>query len=150
MFLEKDKFLEIINNTPLVSIDLIVKNEKNEVLLGLRKNKPAQGYWFVPGGRILKNEKIKDALSRISKTETGLEIDITKAKLLGVYDHIYNDNFAGSYGINTHYVVIAFEINLNQSVNPIKDSQHDLYQWWKIDHLLLDNMVHLNTKNYFQ
>ena len=58
-FLNKQAFTEVIDRTPLVSIDLVVENEKGEILFGLRKNRPAKDYWFVPGGRILKNETLK-------------------------------------------------------------------------------------------
>jgi len=58
MHLDDKKFLEIADLSPLVSIDLIVYNDKNKVLLGKRANRPAKDYWFVPGGRIRKNEKI--------------------------------------------------------------------------------------------
>ena len=54
MFLEKELFSSIIENTPLISIDLVVKNHENKILLGKRINKPAYNSWFVPGGRIYK------------------------------------------------------------------------------------------------
>ena len=56
MFLDKNTFSTVIASTPLVPIDLVVKNHQSQVLLGQRLNRPAQGFWFVPGGRILKNE----------------------------------------------------------------------------------------------
>ncbi|HGU2589280.1 TPA: NUDIX domain-containing protein, partial [Escherichia coli] len=54
MFLHSQDFATIVRSTPLISIDLIVENEFGEILLGKRINRPAQGYWFVPGGRVLK------------------------------------------------------------------------------------------------
>ena len=54
-------FIEVVKNSPLVSIDLIVRNAQNEVLLGLRNNEPAKNYWFTFGGRIYKNERIAQA-----------------------------------------------------------------------------------------
>ncbi len=147
--LEKHKFLEIITNTPLVSIDLIIKNKKNEVLLGYRNNRPAKGFWFVPGGRIRKNETIDEAFERILAAETGMIFQGEK-KLLGVYDHIYNDNFANVPNINTHYVVIGFEIQVNNNVTIVKDEQHKEYKWIKINEILQSDNVHKNTKNYFR
>lgn len=41
---------------PLVSIDLMIKNAQDQMLWGRRNNRPAQVYWFVPSGRICKNE----------------------------------------------------------------------------------------------
>ena len=56
MKLSSADFTTIIKSTPLVSIDLIVRNIEDNVLLGKRTNRPAQGCWFVPGGRVLKDE----------------------------------------------------------------------------------------------
>jgi colanic acid biosynthesis protein WcaH len=53
LFLDDTTFKTVIASTPLISIDLVVKNTKGEYLLGYRNNRPAQGFWFVPGGRIL-------------------------------------------------------------------------------------------------
>jgi len=79
---EPEVFECIIKNTPLISIDLIVKNKEGKILLGKRKNRPAKGYYFVPGGRIFKNETIEQAFKNISKHELGLDLDIESAKFL--------------------------------------------------------------------
>ncbi|MDF4907686.1 GDP-mannose mannosyl hydrolase, partial [Vibrio parahaemolyticus] len=49
MFLSKQRFSQVIESTPLVSIDLVIEDESGQVLLGERLNRPAQGFWFVPG-----------------------------------------------------------------------------------------------------
>ncbi len=145
-----EKILEIINAAPLVSVDLIIKNKSGDVLLGKRSNRPARGYWFVPGGRIRKNEKIADAVLRISETELGIPVRFYKASLLGGYNHIYDDNYLGIEGINTHYVVLAYEYTLDKDVKIVKDDQHSDMQWWNIRELLLSKDVHLYTQDYFK
>ena len=142
--------LEIIKATPLVSIDLIIRNPSDKVLLGKRVNRPAKDYWFVPGGRIIKNETIGHALKRISKKEVGLDLSTEAPSLLGAYDHIYEDNFLNLDGINTHYVVLAFAIQLQQEIGVRPDEQHSDLRWWEIDKLLKDPTVHHNTKVYFK
>ena len=142
--------LEIIKATPLVSIDLVVRNPTEKVLLGKRINRPAKGYWFVPGGRIIKNETIGHALKRISKAEVGLDLSTEAPRLLGAYDHIYEDNFLNVDGINTHYVVLAFAILLQQEIEVRPDEQHSDLKWWEIDKLLEDPTVHHNAKVYFR
>ncbi|MHC5075082.1 MAG: GDP-mannose mannosyl hydrolase, partial [Planctomycetota bacterium] len=52
MEIKDDEFINVIKLTPLVSIDLLIKNADGKYLLGLRENEPAGNYWFVPGGRI--------------------------------------------------------------------------------------------------
>jgi len=150
MKMEDKHFLKIIEATPLVSIDLIVRNPSEKVLLGKRINCPAKGYWFVPGGRIIKNETIAHALKRISKAEVRRDLSTEAHSLLGAYDHIYEDNFLNVDGINTHYVVLAFSILLQQEIDVKADEQHSDLQWWEINKLLEDPTVHHNTKAYFR
>ena len=64
--LDKDTFLAVVDRAPLVAVDLVFIRNSREILLGLRNNRPAQGFWFVPGGRIFKNEKIGAALIRVA------------------------------------------------------------------------------------
>ena len=56
-------FLTVVRLTPLVAIDLIVTDGNRRILLGHRRNRPAQGTWFVPGGRITKNETLDAAFT---------------------------------------------------------------------------------------
>ena len=150
MKMEEKYILEIIKATPLVSVDLIIRNPSEKVLLGKRTNRPAKGYWFVPGGRIIKNETINQALKRISEVEVGLDLSAEAPSLLGAYDHIYEDNFLNVIGINTHYVALAFIITLKQEIEVKPDEQHMAFKWWKTDKLIEDPTVHLNTKAYFK
>lgn len=143
------EFLKIIDSTPLVSIDLIIENQNEKILLGKRVNRPAQDYWFVPGGRIVKNEKLASAIKRISSTELGETILMPDVQLLGAFDHIYKDNFLNESSINTHYVVLAYKINCKSNFEIKPDNQHSEIKWWSKHDLLNNPDVHQNTKNYF-
>jgi len=144
-----EKFLEIIDLTPLVSIDLIIEDNEGSVLLGRRVNRPAQGYWFVPGGRIRKNEKLADAMQRISLAELGFPVSLSEAHLAGAFDHIYDDNCFAREGVSTHYVVLAYRVNLDSDLSIKPDAQHSEMKWWGKDELLSCPDVHPNTKAYF-
>jgi len=87
-FLTESKILAIIQHTPLIAIDLIIKNKNGEVLLGLRKNQPAKDFWFTPGGRIRKNELITQAFSRIIYDELGIIAQIDIANFIRVFEHL--------------------------------------------------------------
>jgi colanic acid biosynthesis protein WcaH len=146
--LDDSDFLRIVDSTPLVSIDLILRNARGEILLGRRTNRPAQGMWFVPGGRIRKNERVADALRRISRRELGVEI--SQAQLLGVFDHLYPDNFLGTTGVSTHYVVLGMAAPWPDGVPVRADDQHEEMLWWAESEILACNEVHENTKAYFR
>jgi len=150
MFLDKDVFSTVIESTPLVSIDLVVLNKQGQALLGQRLNKPAQGNWFVPGGRILKDEAMADAFKRLTKDELGTEYSIEQAKLLGPFDHFYTDNVFDDE-FSTHYVAIAYVLQLEQDLDNLPmDIQHNGYKWFDVETLKLDEQVHLHTKWYFE
>ena len=148
--LEKNLFKSVIQNTPLVSIDLVVLNADGQALLGERLNRPAKGFWFVPGGRILKNESLANAFKRLTLDELGTEFAIEQATLQGPHDHFYDDNVFGNE-FTTHYVAISFVIKLTQPLSNLPmDVQHNGYKWFEINDLLNDAAVHKHTKWYFE
>ncbi|NNH38936.1 GDP-mannose mannosyl hydrolase [Acinetobacter terrae] len=151
MWLADDTFKSIIQHTPLISIDLIVRNEHGEVLLGKRVNAPAKEYWFVPGGRVRKNETLDDAFVRLLREELGIESGITRAdaKFLGVFEHFYDDCVFGN-DVSTHYIVLGYEIFCQDLRNISKNmDQHEKYDLFDINTLKLMKDVHQYSKNYF-
>ena len=87
----------VIRLAPLIAIDLIIRNAREEVLLGLRKNEPAKGCYFVPGGMILKNERLAEAFARLAKNETDHAASFGDARLIGVFEHFYDNNVGGPW-----------------------------------------------------
>ncbi|MGO2498843.1 MAG: GDP-mannose mannosyl hydrolase [Vibrio litoralis] len=148
MRLELDTFKTVVESTPLVSIDLMIRNQQAQVLLGKRTNRPAQGYWFVPGGRILKDETFESAFQRLTKVELGKKLTLDDAQFLGPYEHHYDDNFSGTC-FSTHYVVLGYEVVLDIEISDLPREQHGDYRWWSVEELLGSDLVHQNTKDYF-
>ena len=147
-WIDPEIFHCIVKYTPLVSIDIIVENEEAKFLLGLRKNRPAKDFWFVPGGRIFKGEKLSEAFKRISKDELGIEFNIKDAEFLGVFEHFYEDNYFGT-DAGTHYIVNAYKVKVkNMDIKP--DCQHKEYRWFSREEILKNDKVHLYCKVYFE
>ena len=149
MKLEPEIFLEIVDKAPLVAVDLIVANSAGHILLGRRLHRPAQGNWFVPGGRIRKNELIAEAIPRISEQELGLTLTAGDGRFGGVYEHLYQDNFVGADAVSTHYVVLAYSYVLADGFTLRPDGQHGEMKWWSEHDLLRNADVHEYTKAYF-
>jgi colanic acid biosynthesis protein WcaH len=144
--LTDEEFLAIVRTTPLVSIDLVARNPQGEVLVGLRANEPAKGFWFVPGGRIHKGERVEDAFARIVRREMGCAIPFADARFLGVFQHFYDTNFAEQPGIATHYVSLGHAIELTSGVEIRGDAQHEELKWFSVDRALADDRVHAYAK----
>ena len=82
MFIPEKKYREIVQVIPILCIDALIINNKNEYLLLKRLNEPLKNVFWVPGGRVLHLEKTEDALVRIMKKELGLDIIILTNKKL--------------------------------------------------------------------
>lgn len=118
-------YKEILNAVPFVCADIVIK-DGNSFLLAKRKNKPAQGQWFLPGGRVLKNEKLADAALRKMQQETGLSGKIEK--LLGVDETMFQD---GPYSESVHSVNVVFLATPTTSKDAVVlDEQNDEYRWY--------------------
>ncbi len=148
--LDTELFRTVVAHTPLISIDLIVRNPQGQVLLGQRVNRPAQGYWFVPGGRVRKDERLAEAFNRLVQEELGLtSCRMQDALFLGPFEHFYTDNFSGD-DFSTHYVVLGYQLDIAELPVQLPHEQHHAYRWFSVDELLNSSDVHLHTKQYFQ
>ena len=143
--LSDQTFKTVVNSTPLISIDLLVKKD-NKILLGKRINKPAQDYLFSIGGRVYKNETINSAMMRIASNELNIELKLTP-RFIGVFEHFYDDSIYQD--VSTHYVNLAYEVEIEEILNQPSE-QHNEYQWLTINELLKSKQVHKYVKDYFK
>ena len=143
--LEDQIFKTVIDSTPLISIDILIKKD-NKILLGKRINKPAQGYFFSIGGRINKNETIDNAMARVALNELNIELK-SAPEFIGVFEHFCDDSMYEN--ISTHYVNIAYEYEMEETPG-LTTKQQSEYQWFTVDELLNNDQVHKYTKDYFR
>ncbi|RPH29064.1 GDP-mannose mannosyl hydrolase [Buttiauxella warmboldiae] len=148
MFLSAEEFSTVVRATPLISIDLIVENQAGEFLLGLRTQRPAQNFWFVPGGRVQKDETLERAVARLTEAELGRSFTLSDGEFYGVWQHFYDDNFSGP-DFSTHYVVLGFRLRVDAEKLTLPDAQHSDYRWLTPEQLLARDDVHNNSRAYF-
>lgn len=148
MLLDTDTFRSVVTHAPLVSIDLVVRDAEGRILLGKRVNRPARDDWFVPGGRIYKNERLNDAFWRITQAELGQPFSRNEARLLDLYEHFYTDSVFGDTP-DTHYVVAGYLLDLPSDCElALPTAQHDAYRWWPVADMLASVRVHPHSKAY--
>ena len=145
--LDKATFKKVVENVPLVSVDLCIICD-GKILLGKRKNDPLKGFYFTPGARILKNETYNDCLKRVAKSELGLIIDdIKQAELMGIWDHFYKNSIFGE-GFSTHYVNLPHCIYYDQRPEVLLDEQHDAFEWFDLNIVAKNNNFHKYMQSY--
>ena len=120
---------------PILCLDFlcIVQNKSEfKILLAKRNNNPAKGFYYVPGGRHIKNKNI--FLDVKSKAKKELDIDINHKKLF--FTGLINERFEDSIfpNIPTTTVTLSFTYLLDE--NDLKkieiklDSQNSHYKFW--------------------
>lgn len=116
-----DDWRSIVAHVPVVSVDLLVRYDSG-VVLGKRTNEPAKGEWFVPGGTVLKGERLAEAVHRVAEEELGIDVEIESR--LGTYEHFYDA--ADVEGVDgKHYVATAFVVTpVGAERETPRDDQH--------------------------
>ena len=95
---------QIVSVMPVASVEAIIRDREDRILVLKRNNAPAKGEWWFPGGRVHKGETLSEALIREVKEETGLNIEV--ANLVGVYTRLFPER---------HDIAIVFLCSLNDS-----------------------------------
>jgi ADP-ribose pyrophosphatase YjhB (NUDIX family) len=74
MGLPDDVFFYVSRVTPLVNVDLLIKDEDGRTLLSWRDDQYAGKGWHVPGGIVRFKETLETRIKRVAKTEIGTNI----------------------------------------------------------------------------
>ena len=72
--LPEELFLFLSRITPIINVDLLIKNEQNHTLLTWRDDSYYPPGWHVPGGIIRYKETIAERVYAVAKNELGAEV----------------------------------------------------------------------------
>lgn len=109
---------------PIPCVDLIVVNESGEILLAKRTNKPAQGEWWFPGGRVYYLETRLDAAVRKLREECGLEA--MQLAEMGTFDVIVEGSEKGH---RLHAITTVFVVKVKLTTAVTLDAQNSEAKW---------------------
>lgn len=129
-FIETGLYNEIRRIIPIACVDIVIP-DNNKILLVKRKEPPAQGQWWTPGGRIFHGETIEEASVRKAKTE--VHLDCRFNKILDVTETIF-DNVKikdSVISIHTVNVVCLMELKDSRQQHIQLDNNHEDYLWTK-------------------
>lgn len=79
--LGEEVFLFVSRITPLINVDLLIKNEKKQTLLTWRNDTFCSTGWHIPGGIIRYKEEIADRINKVAKNELGAKVRFQKEPL---------------------------------------------------------------------
>lgn len=110
---------------PIICVDAVARDNNNRVLLLKRKQEPMKDHWWLPGGRVFKLEKLEEALPRLIRKETGLQIQ--GYYLLGHNETIFDTDPFG-HNCKTHTVNFVYSCRVNGEVKI--DNTSVEHMWW--------------------
>lgn len=122
-----DLYTQVHALLPIACVDIVLLTPDNGFLLVKRKMKPAQGQWWLVGGRVYKNETLEEAARRKVREEIGIELnraDHQLQKIGGGYETIFLEEPFG-HGKGTHTINTCFLARLaKEDLDSISIDQH--------------------------
>jgi len=127
-YIPQELYDQILANIPIACVDVaIVAN--GAVLLVQRKAAPACGAWWVPGGRVLKGEMMRETALRKAREEVGIGCNV--GPIIHTAETIFPD---GPNGIPVHSINSCFFLYpADKSFEPKLDELHERCRW--VDHI---------------
>ena len=139
MILNEIDYIKVIETMPIVCVDALIINEKNQYLLVKRTNEPLKDEYWLPGGRLHKNELLEESIKRKVREELGVDGKIIK--LIGHFEEFF-DKTSQQTNKNFHAISFVFLIEI-LSFNISLDNQASDWKWFNTlpDRLKLYNLI---------
>lgn len=127
-WLTEEEHRWMTENVVFGCVDVLVIHNGN-YLLCKRAENPAKSQFWMPGGRILKGETVKDCALRICEREIGQKVKYIRA--LGFTETIFKESRYDGVGVHTLNAIVVVEAPSNK----IKlDESHSDYRWISFAH----------------
>jgi colanic acid biosynthesis protein WcaH len=105
-------FYYISRTTPLVNVDLLVKDEKGRTLLSWRDDRHAGKGWHIPGGIVRFKETLEQRLREVARTEIGTKIAFDPAPI-AIHQLIHRGR-----AVRSHFISFLYECSLPGTFDP--------------------------------
>jgi colanic acid biosynthesis protein WcaH len=117
MRIPDELYAQIQRSLPIACVDLLVTDAAGRVLMLRRRNPPARGEWWFPGGRVLFGERRHEAALRKLREECGLDA-------LSLRELVTCDVFVEG----THAVTTVFHVSVAATAVRL-DDQSVAHEW---------------------
>ena len=121
-------FLFVSRLTPLINVDLLIKDENGRTLLAWRDDKYAGTGWHIPGGIIRHREKIETRIKKVIETEVDLPVKY-EDKPMKIIEFIKKRKTRG------HFITLVFKCFLLSKYvlnkNGTKEREVGFLKWHK-------------------
>lgn len=143
--LTEEIFLFVSRLTPMVNVDLLIKDEKGRTLLSWRDDKYAGVGWHIPGGIVRFKETFETRIQKVAENEVGTNVQFNPVPI--AVNQIFCEN--DSRG---HFISLLFKCFLSNKFIPkntgLKKNDNGYLMWHEFCPANLIK-VHKMYRNYF-
>jgi colanic acid biosynthesis protein WcaH len=109
--LPQSVFYFVTRLTPMVNVDLLIKDQNNRVLLAWRQDQFAGAGWHIPGGIIRYKETIENRIQEVARNEIGCEVSFDPKPLVTNQIHRTHDT-------RGHFISFLYNCTIDESFIP--------------------------------
>lgn len=133
--------------TPMINVDLLIKDASGKTLLTWREDHLCKAGWHIPGGIIRFMENIETRIHKVAIAELGADVSFEKAPL------VVTEFIIPKQAYRNHFISLLYKCELTSNLPATlqcQDMEHPLngqYAWFDaVPEKLLE--VHGKYKNY--
>jgi colanic acid biosynthesis protein WcaH len=100
-------FLTLSSLTPMINVDLLLRNSQGQTLLTWRDDQFYGPGWHIPGGIIRFKERIADRIAAVAASELGCTVNFSEAPLLLL------ERTAPDRDVRGHFISLLYNCSLS-------------------------------------
>lgn len=128
--LPDDVFYYISRTTPMVNIDLLIKDENGRTLLSWRDDQYAGKGWHIPGGIVRFKETLETRIKKVAESEIGAKVECDLNPI--AINQIFNEEC----DIRGHFISILYKCSLLSTFIPenkgLKENDPGFLKWHNV------------------
>lgn len=144
--LPEELFYFVSRITPMINVDLLIKDENGRTLLSWRDDRYSGKGWHIPGGIIRFKETFETRIKNVAESEIGAKVEFDPNPI--AINQIFNEEC----DIRGHFISILYKCSLPSTFVPenkgLKETDSGFLKWHETcpDNLLRFHEIY---KRYF-
>lgn len=125
--LPEEIFLFISRITPMVNIDLLIKDENGRTLLSWRDDKYSKAGWHLPGGILRYKEKLESRIQKVAEIEIGTMLEFEPVPIA------FNQFIIPELSTRGHFISFLYKCFFSNKYElkniGLSDKEHGYLKW---------------------
>jgi len=128
--LPQEIFYLISQLTPLINVDLLIKNSGGETLLTWREDEFYGPGWHIPGGIIRYKESSVERITKVANLELNVNVNLVHQEPVFFREIIAKNNKIRGHFISfLYHCSIIGSLDRNKQAHNINDAQNGQWMW---------------------